>query len=326
MENMQQPNKWKAFLQNNSSQISLIFAMLLLIAVGGVTSEFFFQWKNWKSIMTGVSIVGTMSAGLTVSMLLGGLDVSQYAILAFSGMMFAIMLVWWKFNFWLAVLLVAVLGVILGLINAFTVCVMHVEPMVATMGTQFIARGLAFIVTDAANQRVGEIPEVLFIGTGNILGIPFCFWVMAIVYVLIYFMLKYTKFGRDCYAVGANSRAAYLSGINLTSVRTRAYIFSALLASMTTILYVGQIGSALVAAGNGLDLDASTAVILGGLSVAGGKGNVVGSFLGCLFLTILNNIFSLNGVTQYWQTVSKGIVLIIAVGIDSIRGGGGEQY
>ncbi len=326
MENMQQPNKWKAFLQNNSSQISLVFAMLILIAVGGITSEFFFQWKNWRSIMTGVSIVGTMSAGLTVSMLLGGLDVSQYAILAFTGMIFAIMLTWWHFNFWLSVLLVLILGIIIGLWNAFVVCVMKVEPMVATMGTQFICRGFAFIVTDAANQRVGEIPEVLYIGTGNILGIPFSFWCMVVAYVFIYVMLKYTKFGRDCYAVGANSRSAYLSGINLTSVRTRAYVFSSVLATLTTILYVGQVGSALVAAGNGLDLDASTAVILGGLSVAGGKGNVIGSFLGCLFLTILNNIFSLNGVTQYWQTVSKGIVLIIAVGIDSIRGGGGQAY
>lgn len=326
MEKMQQPNKWKAFTQNNSSQISLVFAMLALIVVGAISSPFFFEFKNWNSIMTGVSIVGTMSAGLTVSMILGGLDVSQYAILAFTGMIFAIMLVWWSFPFWLAVLCVVVMGVVIGLWNSFVVCVMKVEPMVATMGTQFITRGFAFIVTDAANLRIGEMPEIIYIGQADILGIPFCFWCMLVAYVFIYIMLKYTKFGRDCYAVGANSKAAYLSGINITKVRTRAYIFSALLASLTTILYCGQVGSALVAAGNGLDLDASTAVILGGLSVAGGKGNVVGSFLGCLFLTILQNIFSLNGVTQYWQTVSKGIVLLIAVGIDSVRGGGQASY
>ncbi|MBP3941266.1 MAG: ABC transporter permease [Christensenellaceae bacterium] len=326
MENIQQPNKWKAFYQNNNTQITLCIALLALCAVGAITSPHFFEGKNWNSIMTGVSIVGTMSAGLTVSMILGGLDVSQYAILAFTGIMFAIFVVWWKWNFWLGVLGVIVLGVVIGLWNAFVVCGMKVEPMVATMGTQFICRGFAFIVTDAANQRVGEIAEVNYIGTADILGIPFCFWFMMLAYVFVYIMLKYTKFGRDCYAVGANSRAAYLSGISLTKVRTRAYIFSSLLASLTTILYVGQVGSALVAAGNGLDLDASTAVILGGLSVAGGKGNVVGSFLGCLFLTILQNIFSLNGVTQYWQTITKGFVLVIAVALDTLRGGGQAQY
>ena len=194
------------------SDISTVIALVVLSAVFGFSSPYFFTMSNLMNIGTYASIMGTMAAGLTVAMLLGGLDVSQYALSAFCGMIMGI-LYERGMNPYLTMALVVAVGVLGGCVNAFIITKMRVNPIIATMGTQFVFRGGAYLLTDGRYIRIND-PVYNFIGSGKILGVPFCLIIMAVMYLVIWYVLKYTTYGRYVFAVGGNPRVAQLAGIN----------------------------------------------------------------------------------------------------------------
>ena len=299
--------------------ISTVIALIILCLIFGFASPYFFTFTNIMNIGTYASIMGTMASGLTVAMLLGGLDVSQYALSAFCGMILGILYEngW---NPYLTMLVVILVGAVGGCLNAFIITKMHVNPIICTMGTQFVFRGGAYLLTDGRYIRINN-PVYTYIGSGKILGIPFCLIVMAVIYVVIWYVLKYTTYGRQVFATGGNPKVAQLAGIDTAKIRFISHILAAITAALGGIITVSQTAAAMAKHGAGNDMDGIAAVILGGSSV-GGKGQVTGTLFGILLLSVLVNGMTLLNVQAYWQQVIKGAVLIFAVYIDSLRGNG----
>ena len=300
--------------------ISTVIALIVLCLIFGIASPYFFTFTNVMNIGSYASIMGTMASGLTVAMLLGGLDVSQYALSAFCGMIMG-MLYEKGMNPYLTMLLVILVGALGGCLNAFIITKMHVNPIICTMGTQFIFRGGAYLLTDGRYIRITGEPVYSFIGSGKILGIPFCLIVMAVIYVVIWYVLKYTTYGRQVFAVGGNPKVAQLAGIDTAKIRFISHILAAVTAALGGIITVSQTAAAMAKHGAGNDMDGIAAVILGGSGV-GGKGQVTGTLFGILLLSVLVNGMTLLNVQAYWQQVIKGMVLIFAIFVDSLRGNG----
>lgn len=309
--------KAKRLLSGAKGELSTIIMLLFLCLIFGINSEYFFTVRNIMNIGSYASIMGTMAAGLTVAMLLGGLDVSQYSLAAMAGMILG-MLIENNVPAPIALVLTLLVGVVGGCINAFIITVMKVNPIIATMGTQFVFRGVAFLLTDGRYIRIDD-PVYYFIGNGKILGIPFCLIIMVLTYLVVWYLLKYTKYGRQVYAVGGNAQVARLAGINANRVKFISHIIAGVTAVMGGIITVCQTSSAMPNHGYGNDMDGIAAVILGGIGLAGGKGKVFGTLIGILVLAVLVNGMTLLNVQSYWQQVVKGLVLIFAVFIDSLR-------
>jgi ribose transport system permease protein len=304
-------------LKNFRGELSTILMLVILCAVFGINSEYFFTLRNIMNIGTYASIMGTMAAGLTVAMLLGGLDVSQYSLAAMAGMILG-MMIEIKVPAGIAIPATLLVGVLGGCINAFIITVMRVNPIIATMGTQFVFRGAAFLLTNGRYIRISD-PLYYFIGNERPMGIPFCLFIMILTYVVVWYLLKYTRYGRHVYAVGGNVQVAKLAGISANRVKFISHILAGVTAVMGGIITVCQTSSAMPNHGYGNDMDGIAAVILGGIGLAGGKGKVFGTLTGILVLAVLVNGMTLLNVQSYWQQVVKGMVLILAVFIDALR-------
>ncbi len=309
--------KVKGIFKNARGELSSFIMLLILWAIFAIGSQYFLTFRNIMNIGSYMSIMGTMAAGLTVAMLLGGLDVSQYALAAMGGMILG-MCYEAGIPSGITLLIVLFVGVVGGSFNAFIITVMKVNPIICTMGTSFIFRGIAYLLTNGRYIRIDD-PVFYFIGNGKILGIPFCLILMLIVYIIIWYVLKYTVYGRSVFAVGGNLQVAKLAGINTDKIRFISHIIAGVTAVMGGIITVCQSSSCMASQGYGNDMNGISAVILGGISMAGGRGKVFGTLIGVAILSTLVNGMTLLNVQSYWQQVVQGLVLVGAVFIDSLR-------
>lgn len=301
---------------------SLCIALILICGVLTVLSPYFFSSKNFINLGLAAAVVGIMAAGLTVSMLMGAFDLSQYSTATLSAVIMAKMLDT-GLPMFVLVIIGLLVGVACGLLNGTLVTVFKISPIIATLGTMNIYRAICYILTSSKILAINN-EFYNFIGRGFFLGIPMSLWIMLVVYGVIAFILKCTTLGRKVYAVGANPNASYLAGINIKRVRIAGLVISALTASIAGIVSAAQVSSAIPGSGVGQEMDIVTAVLIGGLSLAGGKGKLSGTFIGLLIITVINNGLTLLSVQSYYQLLVRGIVLVLAVLIDSVRGGGYE--
>jgi len=307
----------KNIFKNARGEMSAFIMLAILWIIFAIGSPYFLTFRNIMNIGSYMSIMGSMAAGLTVAMLLAGLDVSQYALAALGGMFLGIMFES-GINPYLALFIVLVIGIAGGCFNAFIITVMRVNPIICTMGTSFIFRGIAYLLTNGRYIRIDD-PVYYYIGNGKILGIPFCLIIMLVTYTLIWFVLKYTVYGRSVFAVGGNLTVAKLAGINTNKVRFISHIIAGVCAVVGGTITVCQASSCMASQGYGNDMNGISAVILGGISMAGGRGNVWGTLIGVGILSTLMNGMTLLEVNAYWQQVIQGLVLVGAVFIDSLR-------
>ena len=311
-------SKISLFFRANASSVSIFIALLVLCVIMSFASEYFLTWENMKNILVYISVGGVMAAGLTVAMLLGGLDVSQWSILAFCMMLMGVLSgLGAPAPVMMAASIAASIGA--GCLNAFIITRMKINPIIATIGTQLIWRSAAFLITNGEYVYITD-PVFKAIGYDSFLFLPIVTWVMIAVYAVLFYVLKYTSFGRKVYAVGGNPTASYLSGISLDKTRFGAYTISGMVAGIAGILLASQVSMALPSAGEGREMDGIAMVILGGVSLSGGKGRIIGTLLGVLILSVLDNGMTLLSVPAYYQMLAKGIVLIVAVFVDSLRG------
>lgn len=309
--------KVKGMFKNARGELSSFIMLVILWVIFAIGSEYFLTFRNIMNIGSYMSIMGTLAAGLTVAMLLGGLDVSQYALAAMGGMILG-MCYEAGLPSGITLLIVVFVGVVGGSFNAFIITVMKVNPIICTMGTSFIFRGIAYLLTNGRYIRLDD-PVFYFIGNGKILGIPFCLILMLIIYIIIWYVLKYTVYGRSVFAVGGNMQVAKLAGINTDKIRFISHMIAGVTAVMGGIITVCQSSSCMASQGYGNDMNGISAVILGGISMAGGRGKVFGTLIGVAILSTLVNGMTLLNVQSYWQQVVQGLVLVGAVFIDSLR-------
>ena len=316
-ENKSGSSKFHRIFSAHASEFSIGAALLILCIVLTCLSPYFLKIRNFKNVLSYVSISGVMSAGLTVVMLMGCMDLSQYSVMAMIGMYLGIMLNA-GVNPFITIILALIMGAAVGCINALMVTKMQVPPIIATIGSQLVARSVAYLSTNGSYLMITN-PVYYSIGNDEILGLPYLVWILLIVYVLVVYMLNSTAFGRKIFAVGGNAQACALSGISVNKMKTMGYVISGLCAGLAAVLCCAQVSAAYPTAGSGQEMDCSAAVYLGGLAVGGGKGSAVGTFLGVTMIAVLLNGMTLLGVNPYYQVMLKGLVLVVAIYIDRVR-------
>jgi ribose transport system permease protein len=221
-------------------------------------------------------------------------------------------------SIWPATVFGLVSGALAGLLNGLIITRLRINTVITTLGSLTVIRGLAFALTGAESARL-EVESFKFIGRGALAGVPVPLLIMLAVYVMLFFVLYATDFGRRIYAVGGNAEAARLAGIAVRDMLVWVYVICGLLAALGGVLLAAQLAASFPKAADGLELTVIAAVILGGCSLSGGKGTIVGTLLGVLILRTLDNGLVLANVSSYYQEVARGAVLLLAVAFDQLR-------
>lgn len=299
-------------------QKSLI-ALLILISIVSTMSPNFFTLTNLFNILQQTSVNAIMAVGMTLVILTSGIDLSVGSLLALSGAVAASM-VGIEVNALVAVAAALTAGAVIGALTGVIVAKGQVQAFIATLVMMLLLRGVTMVYTDGSPINTGFTDNAdLFgwFGIGRLLGVPAPVWIMAMVFLAAWYMLHHTRLGRYIYALGGNEAATRLSGINVDRVKIIVYSLCGLLASLAGVIEVARLSSAQPTAGTGYELDAIAAVVLGGTSLAGGKGRVIGTLIGALILGFLNNGLNLLGVSSYYQMIVKALVILLAVLVDN---------
>ncbi|MGS0682151.1 ribose ABC transporter permease [Shewanella sp. 125m-7] len=299
-------------------QKSLI-ALFSLIFVVSLLSPNFLTLDNILNILRQTSINGIIAVGMTIVILTAGIDLSVGSVLALSGAIVAT-LIGMDVPVMIALPVALIAGGALGAISGIIVAKGKVQAFIATLVTMTLLRGVTMVYTDGRPVPTGfseTADSFTWLGTGYVLGIPVPVWLMAMVFTAAWYLLNHTRFGRYIYAVGGNESAARLSGIAVDKVKIAAYAICGSMAALAGIIVTARLSSAQPTAGMGYELDAIAAVVLGGTSLMGGKGRIVGTLIGALIIGFLNNALNLLDVSSYYQMIAKASVILLAVLIDT---------
>ncbi|WP_156286109.1 ABC transporter permease subunit [Oceanivirga salmonicida] len=290
--------------------------LILFAIIISIINPRFSSTINILNIFRQTSINAIIAVGMTLVILTGGIDLSVGSILALTGAICSLMI---KNNVNILVVLVIVilLGGLLGCINGLIISKLNLQPFIITLVSMTVLRGLTLVITDGKPITIGNIKGIFeFLGNGYFFKIPFPVILMIIIFILMNYVLKYTRFGRYIYAIGGNEETAKLSGIDTAKFKTLAYVLSGIFATISGFIVTSRLASAQPTAGSGYELDAIAAVVLGGTSLSGGIGTISGTLVGALIIGILSNALNLLNVTAYYQMIIKGLVIFIAVVID----------
>lgn len=305
---------------------SLIALAILALALSLLSDNFLTPENGWN-ILRQISVNLCLSIGMTLIILAGGIDLSVGAVLALSGAVAAGLLkngvvlsplaVQLQFTVFGAIVAGLLVGATAGWFNGLVITRFRLPPFVATLGMFSIARGLTMLWTGGFPiTSLG--PQFGFLGTGVFLGVPMPVWISGLLVAVFVVLTRKTRFGRYIYAVGGNERAALLSGLPVDRIKLGVYTLGGLLAGAAGLIVTARLDSAQPNAGLGYELDSIAAVVIGGASLSGGRGSVLGTVLGCLIIGVLNNGLFLLDVSPFWQQVAKGFVILAAVAIDKM--------
>lgn len=307
-------SKWKEFLSKNKPLVVLILLMIIM----SILNDRFLTWGNMVTVLRQTSINAVIATGMTFAILIGGIDLSVGSVLAICGAI-AASLISSGMDALLAVGITLLLGLGIGLVNGVLISKGRLQPFIATLGTMTLLRGATLVYTQGKPiSSNGAADSLTFskIGTGYLLHIPIPVYIMILVFLIAYYILRHLRIGRYIYALGSNEEATLYSGIRTDNVKLFVYAVSGLLAALAAVIVTARLGSAQPTAGMGYELDAIAAVVLGGTSMAGGVGTIYGTAVGALIIGILNNALNLLQVPSYYQDVAKGVVILIAVLLD----------
>lgn len=302
------------------SKIQPLIGLILFSIIISILSPRFLTKSNLLNVFRQTSINAIIAAGMTFVILTAGIDLSVGSILGFSGAIAAKMLAS-GVNIFLALIVALIIGALAGMLNGIIITKGKVQPFIATLSIMIFLRGTTLVFTNGRPIAVPSDPEIVspifrWIGAGEIFGILVPIIIMAIVFIVCYYILNHTQFGRHIYAVGGNEEASLLSGVNTDRVKILAYTISGILAAVAGIIVTSRLSSGQPTAGEGYELDAIAAVVLGGTSLVGGQGTVIGTIIGALIIGILNNALNLMNVQSYYQSIAKAIVILVAVLLD----------
>lgn len=286
---------------------------VIVVALSMISNDFL-TVGNIFNVLRQISINALIAFGMTFVILTGGIDLSVGSILALSGAVTA-GLIAGGMDAWLAALVGLLLGAVMGAVNGIMIAKGKIAPFIATLATMTVFRGLTLVYTEG-KPITGLSPEFAMFGKGYFLEIPMPIIWMLLSFAILYVVLKHTTFGRHVYALGGNEEATRLSGIHTDRVKVMVYSISGLLAAFSGIILTSRLNSAQPTAGTAYELDAIAAVVLGGTSLAGGRGWIAGTLIGAMIIGILDNGLNLLNVSSFYQQVVKGGVILAAVLLD----------
>lgn len=297
--------------------IVLLFLLCDVFKINNYTGErVFLNTGNFLNIMNQVSLNAIIAFPITLAIIIQGIDLSVGSVAAFIGVLLCKITLEFNIPFIPAVLLVLAAGTLIGILNGFIIAKFNLPAFVVTLGAMIIVRGLALLSVDGV-PIFNDSEAFLYLGNGTFAGfIPMPVVVLVIVFVLFLVFIKKTVWAKHVYALGGNEEAAKLSGVNVTKIKLLVYSLSALMASLAGILLASRLGSGQPNAGDGYELDAITAAIVGGTSLSGGVGTMGGTLAGAIIIGIINTGMNTLGISPYYQFVIKGAVILAAVIVD----------
>ena len=317
---------------------ALTLLLVILVLLFSLFTKNFFTLGTFKAIASNFPIIAIVSIGMTFVLLIGGLDISVGSILGFTAVnvvlfhdyfeRIGVPLVWLP---WLVVLLSLGTGLVLGIINGLIITRVGINPVITTLGMMALARGMAsWFALGFEILKTGKITDQAFLNlartylpSAKTAIIPITLVYLIVLYAVAIFILKYTRYGRNVYAVGANEYAARLAGVNVRRIKFTSYVISGAMAGLAGAIMVAQLSLGRDDAGLGIELEVITAVVLGGVSMAGGKGNLFGVIIAVVILGVIRNgmvqLQATIGLSYYWREVVKGFILILAISIDAAR-------
>ncbi len=313
-------------------QMRAYLALILVVAVFAALSPTFLTTSNLVIMAKQVAINAILGIGMTYVILSAGIDLSVGSIAGLSGMvagwllteglllpMFGVSIF---FNVWVVILIALMTGAFIGAINGFLITKLNVAPFIATLGMLYVARGCAMLISGGSTfpnlggrESLGNT-GFLVLGNEIFLGLPLPIWLMIILTIIGTVIARKTVFGRHVYAVGGNEESAKFTGIRVNRIKTMTYVISGVCAAIVGLIIASQLGAAHPATGEMYELNAIAVVVLGGTSLFGGRGTITGTIIGAFVIGVLENGMVLIGMSEFWQIVVKGLVIILAVVVD----------
>jgi ribose/xylose/arabinose/galactoside ABC-type transport system permease subunit len=296
----------------------IVLAIILESVVFAVIAPQFLSVPNLVNVALSIAITGILAVGMTAVILTGGIDLSVGSVAALAGVVAAMCAATGGAGVVLGSVAALGIGLGVGVFNGLMVAQFRVPPFVTTLAMLTICRGLAFLIT--GGRAIGNLPTgFAFLGQGHVFGVPVPVLLMLLVFAAGWFVLKRMTFGRYVYAVGGNSEAAFLAGVNIKRVILLVYVLNGLLVGLAGLALASRLGAGVPNAGLQYELDVIAAVVVGGTSLNGGRGSVVGTLWGAVFIGVLNNGLNLAGIDPYMQRIALGGVILLAVLADQIN-------
>jgi ribose transport system permease protein len=299
----------------------LAFASLLVIfIVFSMASQNFLTYGNVLAILYSTVVIGTLALGTTFVIITGGIDLSIGTGMALCAVMSGVMIVNLDIPLGLGVLGTILFGGLIGLINGVNVSILKIPPFIATLAMMLVAQGLALVLSHSTPIYFNDVPAYSKISRGNLIpNFPNAVIILAVAAVIAGVLLNKSVLGRYTYSIGSNEDATALSGIDVRKWKIVVYTFAGMFTGLAGVMISARLGSAQPATGMGYELQAIAAVVIGGTSLAGGKGSIVGTVIGALIISVLNNGLQIMSIPQEWQNVILGCVILVAVYADIMR-------
>lgn len=297
--------------------VTTLSSLIILCIFFGVTTKVFFTADNLLTVALQIAIIAILALGETFVIISGGIDLSVSSVIGLSGVICSLLMTS-GVNIGISLILTILMGLLIGFINGFITVKGNIPPFITTLGMMSVARGLALIITNGI--PISDLPRSFeFIGSGKIGGIPVPVIIMFLLALIFGIILAKTPLGRYTYAIGSNLEATKLAGIDTAKYQIIIYSLSGMLASIAGIIYAARVISGQPTAGSGYELDAIASAVIGGTSMMGGEGTIVGTLIGAFIMGVLKNGLNLLNVSAFWQQVAIGVVIVGAVYLDKIR-------
>ena len=296
-----------------------ILIFIIWVVLLSSTTSTFLNSNNIFTVLRQAAIVSIIAIGEMLIMLLGGMDVSLAAVLGFSGIIAASLMVNYNVPPELAGLVCILIGGLIGFINGVLVTIVRINAVIATLGMMYVLNGMALAYTQGKTIVGPQLDQIAFLSRGYIGAIPFPVILMFVFYIVFYIILNKTVFGAHIYAIGNNDKASWLAGIKVDRMKILAFTVAGFLAGFSGLLQASRQGSATSSMGNEFLFPILTGVILGGISLSGGRGRIQNTLIACIFLMTITNGMVLLGISLYVQGIVSGLILIVALSLDRLR-------
>ncbi len=298
--------------------VSALLPLAVVFVFFTLLSGKFLQTDNLMNILRQASVYAIMAIGMTIVILTGGIDLGQGAVLAMCCVICSLVINATG-NMWLGILAAMAAGAVIGVVNGVMIAYVHLPAFIMTLGSLYMVRGFTLFITNSTQVNIKGADSFIFIGQGSLFGIPFPVYVFIFIGILASLFMTYTSTGRHIFAVGSNVVSARLSGVKVEKTLIIAYTLSSVCVALASVVYLARLTAAQPTAGDGYELQAIAAAVVGGTSMTGGEGGILGSLIGAVILAIIGNGLVLIGVGSYFTKIVVGLIIVLAVTLDVTR-------